>query len=405
MPFLYRFIIIFIILLNYNSYAQWQSVYETPKPLTSIALFDNSEVIAGGIDIMIKTNNYGADWIECVGLPEAYVVNDIDFLSSDTTYAILSAVGAIYYSYDGGESWLLFPDLFTSAILDLDVINGSISYATDISGNFYKTNDNFENLNFYHLSSYFLYSLDFIGVDTGYIAAFGDGLLKTENAGVEWVQTFPYPVTSPRKVSFVSASTGFITDYSYLAKTTDYGTSWTSIELPEFLNLEDFYFVNDSVGYIAGQEGLEGIGVIYKTIDGGGSWIKNNILPECGIATKIVCQTTDTCYCLTSNGFDVNSFILKTTNGGGINTYFGNPNLQNGFSISPNPSSDVIRILLNSTDQTIDEIITRNLSGEKIRINWDKSLQADIKNLPPGIYFTEIISEDTRLLKKWMKTN
>jgi photosystem II stability/assembly factor-like uncharacterized protein len=74
--------------------------------------------------------------------------------------------------------------------------------------------------------------------------------------------------------NFPSAKTGYMLCSPNLFCTLDSGKTWGNIPLlPNNNHLFDVYFLNDTVGWVAG--GNHPKGVIFKTRDGGKTWTKN----------------------------------------------------------------------------------------------------------------------------------
>ncbi|MDI9319208.1 MAG: hypothetical protein QM530_01925 [Phycisphaerales bacterium] len=73
--------------------------------------------------------------------------------------------------------------------------------------------------------------------------------------------------------SFLSAKTDYILSISGLQYTNDSGKSWRWLSLLKENNLFDVFFVNDSVGWVAGGNYPKGI--VHKTRDGGTNWTTN----------------------------------------------------------------------------------------------------------------------------------
>jgi photosystem II stability/assembly factor-like uncharacterized protein len=70
-------------------------------------------------------------------------------------------------------------------------------------------------------------------------------------------------------IFFVNDKIGWVVgNNSTLFKTTDFGESWTQINVPISQNLTTVFFINENVGWIGGSKG----GII-KTVDGGKTWI------------------------------------------------------------------------------------------------------------------------------------
>ncbi len=124
-----------------------------------------------------------------------------------------------------------------------------------------------------------------------------------------------------------------------------------------------------------------------KTYNGGISWYKNDI-PESETVIRIKCINSDICDAITSVGTTYNPLVLKTTNGGGIDTTTAVINTTDviHFSIYPNPAHTYITISGLSNNQSIK---TFDYLGREVSADFNLSLQADITHLPAGIYFTK----------------
>ncbi|MBK6731814.1 MAG: T9SS type A sorting domain-containing protein [Bacteroidetes bacterium] len=69
------------------------------------------------------------------------------------------------------------------------------------------------------------------------------------------------------------------------------------------------------------------------------------------------------------------------------------------FISQPRPTILHLQLALKENNYTIQ---TFNLVGELMPVNFQNN-QADISHLPPGIYFTEVITEQGRAVQKWVK--
>ena len=76
--------------------------------------------------------------------------------------------------------------------------------------------------------------------------------------------------------SFPSAKVGYILSSPNMLHSTDSATSWQWLTLPSGHHLFDVFFVNDTVGWVAG--GNHPNGIIFKTIDGGKTWTQNKTI-------------------------------------------------------------------------------------------------------------------------------
>ncbi len=169
--------------------------------------------------------------------------------------------------------------------------------------------------------------LFFINENLGYAIAWnvfpdtneflGSVILKTTNGGNIWNKSF-YPDTNRflRDIHFLNETTGFVGGAPILiAKTTDAGISWTktdadttNIGLPVF----SIEFINDLTGYASG--GFRDIaGAMWRTTNGGQKWFAEIVGPE--PLTDLAVLTTQKAIGV-GGDFEYGSSYVKTLNGG-----------------------------------------------------------------------------------------
>ena len=87
----------------------------------------------------------------------------------------------------------------------------------------------------------------------------------------EWKLSLPPAPTSNQLVSldFIDATTGWaVGEYGTIVKSTDGGSTWRLIEIPELNYLRDVHFPSAITGYIVGTDGI-----ILKSVNGGETWM------------------------------------------------------------------------------------------------------------------------------------
>ena len=167
-------------------------------------------------------------------------------------------------------------------------------------------------------SSLFNGRLNFINENTGY--GLGEtpgsgGLFKTINGGVNWVQ-LPGVHSGFFKMQFFDEMNGWAEDYiggqNVSSITGDGGVTWSNFPLPADFNIREYYFLNKNIGWLYGTfKGIEP--GLFKTTDGGKSWVKINGGIEFTGAFTFRTETEG--YACTPNGF------MKTADGG-VNWFF-----------------------------------------------------------------------------------
>lgn len=316
--------IIFIILLNAVSFAQWESLNNFPEvdSLTSV-VFVNDEVgfISTSDGAILKTTNSGNDWLVSNIDTQPVKIERLFFVDELTGWAVGDK---IYKTIDGANSWIPnFSDIETkfSSVYFTDPQNGYAfghSYNLTVGYDFqaiWKTNngnswewDFFSTLpieiwgdekdiwvtennriykcggksghGFIHTSSLGISSFDvkinsiyFINDNLGYAAGDFGLILRTTNAGQIW-DTLYYQGTNLNDIVFIDSINGIaVGDNSQILRTMDGGNSWIAYDLGDQQTLPfDFFSVNYKSSNdlcVVGNKGS-----IIQSNDGGSTWVK-----------------------------------------------------------------------------------------------------------------------------------
>ena len=159
-----------------------------------------------------------------------------------------------------------------------------------------------------------IYSLFFVDSLNGWAAGASSCVLKTTDGGETWKEQFVPLPTTLRKIYFSDRNKGVIIGGEVWAPysgsvlvTTDGGDTWVDRDPISYPNdtrgFNDLHFLNESVGYIAGFNG------VYKTYNMGQTWLPKG---GTGWATAIYFTDAQTGYLGNTTGS-----LLKTTDGAG----------------------------------------------------------------------------------------
>lgn len=292
-----------------------------------LSLLNETTIIAASDDGIYKSSDGGANWslkFRPGTAPRDWTVYRLDFVSKNIGYAT-GRFNEIYKTTDGGDNWSIisvpteyeldgyFPGIaFESA--DKGVIgDNSCFYSVDVSTNTWKqfkksiTSNNFEAVAFSNDTTVFavgyniiarsksngrtweiiedsiivgsFYDILFTDSSTGYVVGSnyslpGDNkglILKTTNGGDSWDMVHN-PVLHLSGIHFPTSDVGYaVGKSSQLFKTTDGGTTWTSVNKGIDADLTSVFFTSITIGYTCGTSGK-----IYKTTDGGNTWTLQN---------------------------------------------------------------------------------------------------------------------------------
>ena len=251
-------------------------------------------------------------------------------------------------------------------------------------------------------------AIQFISDKIGFALApneYGTKLLKTTNAGLGWgITDMNFEPDYESTLFFMNADYGFSSFGSYLIQTKDGGLIWDTIKTSKIKfpdQIKSIYFPSPSIGYTVG--GFFGPWLdepnsnphrffISSTIDSGNTW---HTYYRNGIALSSVYFLNDSIGFV--GGYD--GLIMKTTNGGGDSITGNYPSgirkeqktIPENICIYPNPFIDHINIVLKQplSDKATIQII--NTLGQVVHsgvLGQNESQKIiKIQDSPNGIYF------------------
>jgi photosystem II stability/assembly factor-like uncharacterized protein len=366
-------------------------------------------------------------------------LQDLFFVTHNKGF-IVGTNGTLLQTTNGGLDWSIIPFNSTKNLRSIyftDSLKGFLVSDYEL----YKTEDGGQTW----ISQYSINGRDihFVDQDTGYV--FGNQkILTTNDGGLTWSSLNPPNNPIHDGGTAIDSKTFFVWGaYGVVDKSTDGGLSWQYVYGSSTRNLYDIFFVNDSIGYLAGGENAHGStsGILNKTINKGEDWSIDCLQPGSSFKHLLsiyfvneqlgfvvgkegnIGKTTDsgntwtklnspTNYSLNKVffldsliGYSVgaNGTILKTINGGtnNINT----PATKIQFNIYPNPFTSNITIQWENVYNLNTQVYIYNLNG-KIVYNTSSihnSLVLDLEKLKPGIYIMNIFNDKNSVFSKISK--
>ena len=414
------FVFSLILLFNIsNAKSQWQYYYEFPELgfINDIKIVSNSIVFVGRYNHLDKSVDFGKNWSVVLNTSEIEAMDFLDIEFLDETHGFVAKrgtydTGSCLYTENGGVTWdEIFPGFgdYPPTTNNICIAAPGHIYLTAgegvYDGKVFYTHDNFVHLESVRPAPFNfdqqVADIDCINVDTC-IAIHGTpyccdggtekGMYKTVNGGEDWELKRQF--FDGIDIEFTSSNVLYAFNFEYIVKSMDQGETWDSLKkhVPGgyFTTMK---FLNDSVGYLA--EWMYPENKIYFTQDGGETWIENTIdsMPA-GKITAIDCWNVDSCFFGSSRklyrNFSETVSIIETGSSNVIQ-----------FTIRPNPASEILFLQLKNSGNEM-EILSYNLVGEIVDLYFVNN-QADVSHLPPGIYFTEVITEQGRAVQKWVK--
>jgi photosystem II stability/assembly factor-like uncharacterized protein len=327
-----------IVLIFPFASAQWVKQNSgTTKTLYGVYFTDrNTGTVVGDSGIMLRTTNGGAAWI-AQSSGTAASLSSISFVDANIG-TVVGDSGIILRTTNGGITWtpqssgtkakltsVTFADANTgTAVGDSGIIlrttNGGTTWATQSSG-----------------TAVSLTSVFFVGANTGTAVGNAGTILRTTNGGASWANQSVSTGDDLRDVWFTDGMKGTaVGSWGAYLHTADGGTTWTkSGQWYWLLILSGVCFTDADSGTVVGwttarsadQRGFRPAdgtstdggfpgqgppGLVWRTTDGGATWMMQSPVPAIWDALLAVCFTD------ANNGTAVGrgGTIVRTTNGG-----------------------------------------------------------------------------------------
>ncbi|WP_373511061.1 YCF48-related protein [Persicitalea sp.] len=240
--------------------------------------FVNNEIgwVGNGNDFMLKTTNGGKVW-EKTTLKDVY---DVDFIDENTGYAVAKGISSfpasIYKSTDGGNTWTAKYNFANGTSPRIQFVSSSVGWVFNASEEIYRTTDG-GNTWTASATGIFLGDLFFVDALHGWVSGANGQAARTTDGGITWT---PMNVGTNfiQTLYFKNQNEGWSLGLT-TRKTTDGGVTWTanlSDGVP--LKFKSMDFSGSDFGIALGYD-LENNGgyPVYKTLNGGSSWIKQSI--------------------------------------------------------------------------------------------------------------------------------
>jgi len=157
--------------------------------LKGVSFFDaNNGMVVGDYGTIWHTTNGGANWT-AQAPPSPYTYSNLNSVDmTDATHAVAVGTDYVFYTSDGGATWIKSGTSFSGITLD---------------------------------------NVQMINANTGWTVGSSGSIFMTGNGGVSWTaQTSPLALNEIRDVHFVDANNGVAVSGARLLRTTNGGVNW-----------------------------------------------------------------------------------------------------------------------------------------------------------------------------------
>lgn len=406
---MYKFLLLLftVILSNNVSYAQiWNQLESgTNYDLRSIVFPENDQVgyVVGDGGTILKTNNGGATW-DGQNSGTSAIIFEAHFFNNDRGIAIGNS-NNILVTINGGENWSNISvagtdeTYFYRNIFFLDENTGFITGGKSLNeGVVLKTTNGgitWTSLKPGTIGA--IYGISFTDNNIGYFSDFEGEIYKTINGGGSWSKLQSGATVTLVRLVFTSENVGYASgDKGTIIKTEDAGVTWKSINSTSDNYLAEIDFLDKNVGVAVGGNVTNNTSTIFRTNDGGKTWVIDETLTNRQNACFLVSLTSG--YSCGNNGSILKTDAI-TADSKKINGELDN------IILFPNPTDKYLNFDLgiNST-KSLSVKITNSLGTVVFSDELNKKQSGiDLSLLgKSGVYFVEIMdnSNKSRVIKK-----
>jgi photosystem II stability/assembly factor-like uncharacterized protein len=252
-------LVLVIPFITFTSYAQtWgtqaTSLTDNINGISFIKGTSTGYAVADGGRIL-KTTNAGLTWtLQNSGTVRN--LNGVHFTSKDTGYAVGDS-GVVIATKNAGSNWTLISSGTTEQLNDVKAI-GTSGFIVGDNGVILKLSS-FSVTTSNSGSTDDFYGLHLADASTAIVVGgslFNSSILATYNSGSIWVPLSSGALNQLNDVFFVDDSVGYIVgNAGTILKSSDHGANWTSQTTATTSNLNAVYFMSGDSGYAVGATG------------------------------------------------------------------------------------------------------------------------------------------------------
>ncbi|MCF8233317.1 MAG: T9SS type A sorting domain-containing protein [Bacteroidales bacterium] len=344
----------------------WEKINKVFLQLNEIDVVNQSIAYVCGYEqrSLYKTDDAGQSWLKLINFPYDITPQCIHFFDVDHGWVVgedkSASVFCIYETQDGGMSWIEKCELpgFAHRLTDLTFVNQTKAYITGITcGN----------------------SL----------------VLRTDDQGESWeIENLDMDESwALNGVEVIDEETFFIYGYNGIAKTINGGESWYDVT-PEhngFISFTAMDFPHPAIGYAIAAEDDR---LVYKTLDGGGSWEALDLTCGSGMSSLSFFDEYEGVV------LGENSVIYRTTTGGTVSSpeHLISSDRTGNWIVYPNPFDEQLTISCQEYPTGNTRFVLMDVSGKIVESKALQNIKSAFKwrlktELPAGIFILSIKSD------------
>lgn len=280
-------------------------------PFFGVYFTDASNGYLAGYRAICHTTDGGLSWKAQV-TPTDQLLYDIYFLDSQEGFAVGGQPGlsVMLHTKDGGATWekTVLPASVKATLYSICFTDDATGFAVGEQSILTTHNRglSWEETILTELQGASLYDVEFADAQKGLIGCSQGKVARTTDGGQHWTITTPFDDTQWYRLSKVDDHTVFIAGRSYMAKSENFGESWTGLPSNPGVVFA-LHFNNSKVGFAFGNGEYSGgdfghyYGSIYYTRDGGTTWTADNMLTSIPGINACHFPTSDVGYAVGGN--------------------------------------------------------------------------------------------------------
>ncbi|MBS4029493.1 MAG: T9SS type A sorting domain-containing protein [Ignavibacteriales bacterium] len=296
-----------IVLKTTDGGTNW-SILQTPVTSAryTIEFYSDEEIFIGGsTGSILRTTDSGISWTNIIiGASTFYKMTK----TSDNTIWAVNSSEALYKSTNRGESFSLVFDNGSSVLYNIGFADDLHGFIVGSSGTTYKTSDGWQTYDTVATSAFTSQACRAVYMTSPeniVVVADQGNILHSTNGGTAW----KYVESSTRIycIDFLNENFGIAAGFGgTIYKTTDGGTSWVTLRAIQGTTLYDVQVFDENSFYVSGASGT-----MFKTEDGGSTFTKVVLPAVTGASKSLWFFDKDNGYCTGEMGG-----IYYTSDGG-----------------------------------------------------------------------------------------
>jgi photosystem II stability/assembly factor-like uncharacterized protein len=343
---------------------------------------------------ILKTTDGGQNWTTYALGNSNYRITKSFFLNSTEGFAAGrnggGNTGLFLKTVDGGATWTN-PSMFTEKLYNVCFLNPTIGWVMGKNGLLSKTTDGAMSWNPQSVTNEDINAMRFFNSTQGVMVCGGAEIYITSDAGMSWNLVASNVNEDLISIAINNNNAWICGTAGALLSSSNFGQTWAVQTAAINIDFNDISFPDGSNGYTGGLAGI-----MNQTQSAGALWQSQNSNCVYEITALSAPDINHGWFC-TANG-DIYSFDNTTSVSESIIE-------NNSLLIFPNPAFETIKISTDGNTSIKIYDMKGRLRLHQNNLSENQVQTISVKNLIPGIYTVEIISDNKKYYSRLVKAN